>query len=96
MLVISAPTDKIIKNRVIGSYNLFQALQLAKTARSFEGELNISKFEVYVEMYMARVLTLVVLTKDSGMMTTTTELLSGNRLNCANGTRPFRTEFCHS
>lgn len=64
MLVISAPTDKIIKNRVIGSYNLFQALQLAKTARSFEGELNISKFEVYVEMYMARLLTLVVLTKE--------------------------------
>ena len=64
MLVISAPTDKIIKNRVIGSYNLFQALQLAKTAGSFEGELNISKFEVYVEMYMARVLTLVVLTKE--------------------------------
>ena len=64
MLVISAPTDKIIKNRVIGSYNLFQALQLAKTARSFEGELNIYKFEVYVEMYMARLLTLVVLTKE--------------------------------
>lgn len=39
---------------VIGSYNLFQAFQLAKTARSFGGELNISKFEVYVEVYMAR------------------------------------------
>lgn len=35
----------------MGSYNLFQALQLAKTARSFGGELNISKFEVYVEVY---------------------------------------------
>lgn len=54
MLVISAPTDKIIKYRVKGSYNLFQALQLAKTARSFGGKLNISKFEVYVEAYMAR------------------------------------------
>ena len=58
MLVISAPTDKIIKLRVIGSYigsyNLFQALQLAKTARSSGGELNIFKFEVYVEVYMAR------------------------------------------
>ena len=57
MLVISAPTDKIIKLCVIGSYigsYLFQALQLAKTARSFGGELNIFKFEVYVEVYMAR------------------------------------------
>lgn len=62
MLVVSAPTDKIIKIRVIGSYigsvigsyNLFQALQFAKTARSFGGELNNSKFEIYVELYMAR------------------------------------------
>ena len=48
MLVIS------VIGSYIGSYNLFQALQLAKTARSFGGELNIFKFEVYVEGYMAR------------------------------------------